>query len=112
MDGLQGQIQEAVDAAPQISSQLKAGDFGKEVGRSVDVVEEEGQRKKVPNGENDAPEQTGSAKPEEAGREVPSAQNRALPHRTIPEVDEELQHGGVRVVPAQDADKGTPVQEL
>jgi len=27
---------------PQISSQPKAGDFGKEVGRGVDVVEEEG----------------------------------------------------------------------
>jgi len=27
-------------------------------------------------------------------------------------VDEELQHGGVLVVPVQDADKGTPVQEL
>jgi len=80
--------------------------------RSVDVVKKEGQRKEVPNAENDAPEQIGSAEPEEAGREVPSTQDRALPHKAIPEVDEELRHGGVRVVPVQDADKGTPVQEL
>jgi len=30
----------------------------------------------------------------------------------IPEVDEELGHGRVRVVSVQDADEGTPVQEL
>jgi len=112
IDGLQRQIREAVDAAPQISSQHKAGNFGKEVGRSVDVAEEEGQRKEVPDAENDAPEQLGSTRPEETGRKVPSTQDRVLPHRAIPEVDEELRHGGVRVVPVQDADKGTPVQEL
>ena len=33
-------------------------------------------------------------------------------YRAIPEVDEELEHGGVWVVPVQDADEGTPVQEL
>ena len=49
---------------------------------------------------------------EEAGREVPSAQDGALSYRPIPEVDEELEHGRVRVVSVQDADKGTPVQEL
>ena len=49
---------------------------------------------------------------EEASRKVPPTQDRALPHRAIPEVDEELRHGGVRVVPVHYADKGTPVQEL
>jgi len=78
----------------------------------MDVVKEEGQRKEVPNAENNTPEQIGSAKLEEAGREVPSTQNQALPHRTITEVDEELQHGGVRVVLVQDADMRTPVQKL
>jgi len=78
----------------------------------MDVVEEEGQRKEVPNAENDAPEQTGSASPKEAGREVPSTQDRALSYRTIPEVDEERQYCGVWVVPVHDAGKGTPVQEL
>ena len=53
-----------------------------------------------------------SAKPEEASRKVPPTQGRALPHRAIPEVDEELRNGGVRMVPVQDADKGTPLQEL
>ena len=94
MDGLQGQIRETVDAAPQISSQPKTGNFGKEVGRSVDVVEEESQRKEVPDAENDAPEQHGSTRPEETSRKVPPTQDRAPPHRAIPEVDEELQHGG------------------
>ena len=76
------------------------------------MVKEEGQRKEVPNAENDTPEQLGSAKLEEAGREVPSTQNRALPHSTVPEVDEKFPHGRVWVVPVQDADKRTPVQKL
>jgi len=100
------------DATPQIFSQPEAGDLGKKVGRGVDVVKEEGQREEVPDAENDAPEQHGGTRTEEAGRKVPPAQDWALPHRAIPEVDEELEHGGVRVVPVQDADKGTPVQEL
>jgi len=54
----------------------------------------------------------GGTRTEEAGREVPPAQDGALPHRPIPEVDEELEHGRVRVVSVQDADEGTPVQEL
>jgi len=112
MDGLQGQIREAADATPQISSQPKAGDFGKEVGRGMDVVEEEGQREEIPDAENDAPEQHGGTWTEEVCWEVPPAQDRALPYGAIPEVDEELQHGGMRVVPVQVADEGTPVQEL
>ena len=76
------------------------------------MVKEEGQREEVPDAENDAPEQQGGTRTEEAGRKVPPAQDRALPHRAIPEVDEELEHGGVWVVPVQDADEGTPVQEL
>jgi len=90
MDGLQGQIWEAADAAPQISSQPKAGNFGKEVGRGVDVVEEEGQRKEVPDAENDAPEQHGSTRPEETSRKVPPTQDRALPHRAIPEFEQHV----------------------
>ena len=62
--------------------------------------------------ENDAPEQHGGTRTEEAGREVPSAQDGALPYRPIPEVDEEFGHGRVRVVPVQDADEEAPVQEL
>jgi len=89
MDGLQGQIREAADATPQIYSQLEAGDSGKEVGRGVDVVEEEGQREEVPDAENDPPEQHGGTRTEEAGRKVPSAQDRALPHEAVSKVDEE-----------------------
>jgi len=112
MDGLQEQIREAADATPQIFSQPKAGDFGKELGRGVDVVKEEGQREEVPDAKNDAPEQHGGTRTEEAGRKVLPAQDQALPHRAIPEVDEELEHGEMWVVLVQDADKGTPVQEL
>ena len=76
------------------------------------MVEEEGQREEVPDAENDPPEQHGGTRIEEASRKVPPAQDRALPHGAIPEVDKELQYGGVRVVPVEDADRGTPVQEL
>ena len=40
MDGLYGRIREAASAASPIFSQLEAGDFGKEVGRGADMVEE------------------------------------------------------------------------
>jgi len=76
------------------------------------VGKEEGQGEEVPNARNDAPERHGGASTEEADRKIPPAQDWALPHRAIPEVDEELEHGGVWVVPVQDTDKGTPVQEL
>jgi len=64
----------------------------------------------VPDGENDAPEQHGGTRTEEAGRKVTPAQDGALPHRPRPGSDKELRHGRVRVVSVQDADEGTPVQ--
>jgi len=76
------------------------------------MVEEQGQGEEVSNVTNDAPEQHGGTRTEEAGRTVPSAQDGALMHRLIPKVDEGLGHSRMRVVSVQDADKGTPVQEL
>jgi len=55
-------------------------------------------------------EQDGGTRAPAAGRAVPSAQNRALPHRTIHEMGEERGHGGVRVVSVQDTDTEPPVQ--
>ena len=40
------------------------------------MAKEEGQREEVPDAENDAPEQLGSTRSEEAGREVLSTQDR------------------------------------
>ena len=78
----------------------------------VDVVQEKGPGEEVPNAEHDAPEQNGGTGTEEAGRSIPSAQDGALPYRPIPEVDKELGHGRVWLVPVQDADERAPVQEL
>jgi len=100
------------DATPQILRQLEVGDLGENVGSSMDMDKEEGQREEVPDARNDAPEQHGGASTEEAGRKVPPAQDWALPYRAIPKVDEELEYGGVRVVPVQDTDNGALVQEL
>jgi len=76
------------------------------------MVEGQGKEEELPNAENDAPEQHGGTRTDEAGRTVPSAQDRALPYGPIPEVNKKHGHSRVRVVSVQIADKGTPVQEL
>ena len=78
----------------------------------MEMVQGQSQRKEVPDAGNDAPEQSGGTRVEEIGRTILSAQDRPLPHRTIPEVDEKLGHSGVRMVSVQDANERTPVQAL
>jgi len=82
------------------------------LGRGTGQVGEGDKEKEVQDAGEDEAAGSGGVSPQKTGRAVPPAQDGALPHRAIPGVDEELGHGGVRVVPVQDADPGTPAQAL
>ena len=64
------------------------------------MIEGESQWEEVQNAEDAAPKRNSGPRIKATGRAVPSAQNGALPHRAVPEMDEERGHGGVRVVRA------------
>jgi len=97
-----GPIRGAKDAPPQSTRQHPAGDIRKEVGRGPEVGGREDQWKEVSNAKNPAPKRRGGWESETAGRKIPLAPNRALPHRTVPEVDKERKLGRVRAVSLQD----------
>ena len=75
----------------------------------MELVEGKSQREEVQNAEVSAPKRSGGPGIKATDRALPSSQNEALPHRAVPEMDEERGHGGVLVVPVQDTDTGAPV---
>ena len=82
------------------------------MGRGTELVGEADKEKEAEDAGKDEAAGSGGASPQKTGRAVPPAKDGALPHRAIPGVDEELGYGGLRVVPVQDTDPGTPAQAL
>jgi len=54
----------------------------------------------------------GSQQPQEASLKALPTEDGSLPHRAVPELDEESPHGQVLVMPIQDADAGACPQKL
>ena len=99
-------------ATPKVHSQHQTSGGGKEVGRGTELVGEADKEEEVQDAGEDEAAGSGGASPQKTGRAVPPAQDRALPHRAIPGMDEELGYGGLWVVPVQDTGPGTPAQAL
>jgi len=82
------------DAITQVTSRHQAGDLGKEVGRSMELSQGE----EVQNAEDHTPGWTGGHEgPEGVTGAVPPARDGTLPRWPILEIDEEREHGRVRV---------------
>jgi len=79
------------------------------VGRGVELVGEEDQEGEVQDAGKAEAKRSSSTRPEKAGRAIPPTQGGALPHRPIPRMDEEHEHGGMWVVPVQETDTESPV---
>jgi len=78
----------------------------------METVQGKSQREEVCDAENLAAERTGVARVKEASSMIPPTQNGILPHWAVLGTEEERGLGGVWMVPIQDTDERTPVQEL
>jgi len=93
-------------SAPKVSRPPQAGDHREEVGGSPTVGWWPDHQSQAQDAAPPAARQDGGWKFQEARLEVLPAEDRSLPHRAIPELDEEPAHRSMLVVPVQDANTG------